>query len=340
MTGFCTAACVLYASDQSPVAFSTSAGAAPYVVWRTRCMQLVIEGSHECLPYFQPKPPWRHHALSYTVSRLKIVARISPTSVQFTSMEAKAWTCAEVLNCKNCQLELLCYNKVRHSFDATMLQGQEMELCTTTGDLLFLPNQRWYSLGCDCSCDLANASVVIWVEYLADEVFKSLDPGNITMTTSDLQPPKILLVLVISKRAPTMSGTTSSTCYNQDHFQEGRGVIVVATAVFAQGFVGHGYYLGFDHDDADNGYVLDWISIHHNCCFYLVKVYSNFDYRRDSDHVQEHRVHWDPGGCQWCRLGVKPSFKKGGMLGAPVTCTCTWAAPSTSTWARTSCAPP
>jgi hypothetical protein len=285
------------------VAFSTSAGAAPYVVWRTRCMQLLIEGSHECLPYFQPKPPWHHYVLDCTVRKLLLVARISTRSVQFNSMEAKAWIFAKVWNCKNYQLELLCYNKVHQSFDAIMLPGQEMELCTTVVDLLLLPNQRGYSLCCDCPCDLTNASVLRWVEYPADEVHESLDP---TMTAPDLQWPKILIAWVISKKAQAMSGMTSYTCYHQDPFQEGRGVIIVTT-VFPQDFVGLEYYF-------------------------------NFDYHRNSDQFQEHHEHWDPGGWQWCRLGVKPSFKKGGMLGAILLVH--GLDPSTSTWAGPGCVPP
>jgi hypothetical protein len=119
---------------------------APYDMWPTRCVKFVIEGPSESWRVFRLKPPWHHYDLDCTVRKLLVVARISTRSVQFTSMEATAWTCAEVLHCKNCQLDLLCYNKVRHSFDARMLQGQEMELRTTTGDLLLLPNQRWYYL--------------------------------------------------------------------------------------------------------------------------------------------------------------------------------------------------
>src|SRR4051812_49040034 len=138
-------------------------------------MKPVTKGP-DYLAVFQLKPPWHHYVLDCTIRRQKIVAGISPSSVQFNSMEAIVWTCATMLNCNNCQLDLLCYNKARHSFDAKMLQGQEMELRPTTGDLLLLPNQRWYCLCCDCSCDLPNASVFLWVNYLVDEVHKSVDP--------------------------------------------------------------------------------------------------------------------------------------------------------------------
>ena len=47
--GSSTSACTLYIGDQSPVAFIPSARTAPYVVWSTRYMQIVFEGSHEGL---------------------------------------------------------------------------------------------------------------------------------------------------------------------------------------------------------------------------------------------------------------------------------------------------
>ena len=110
----------------------------------------------------------------------------------------------------------------------------------------------------------------------------------------------------------------------QGNFQGGRDVITV-TVVFAQGSVNQECYLGFNHDCADNGYILDAqgsvdhkyfvgisfdrVSLDNNYCFYLLGVCPGFAYHRDFNNVQEHRAQWDPGGR---RLGVKPSFKEGG----------------------------
>ncbi|KAM3331049.1 hypothetical protein ACQJBY_027246 [Aegilops geniculata] len=301
---------------------------APYDVWPTRCLKFVTEGPSESWRVFRLKPPWHHYDLDCTIRKLLVVARISTRSVQFTFMEATTWTCSEVLHCKNGQLDLLCYNKVRHSFDAKMLQGQEMALCTTTGDLLLLPNQRWHYLCSDCSCDLTNASVILWVDYPADEVQKSVDPRSINMTSSDLQPQKILLVLVISKRAPAMSGTTSFIWYNKDHFQEGSGVIAVAT-VSAQGFVSHRTYFGFDCDgyssvafftkvSNNHSNYFNQVSVGHdyyypssNCFSKLVQVQPNYGCHCDNHHgdpgtIKDLQVPWDPGEL----------FVKGGMSGA------------------------
>ena len=115
------------------------------------------------------------------------------------------------------------------------------------------------------------------------------------------------MVVVISKRASVMSGITSYTYSNQYPFQEGRCVIVVAAI--------------FDTS-------IDWIPINH-----IVEAYSNLEYHRDYDYVHRHRVHWDPGGWQWSRLGVKPSFKKGGMSGAYCNLHVHGLAPFDSTWA-------
>lgn len=74
----------------------------------------------------------------------------------------------------------------------------------------------------------------------------------------------------------------------------------MVVAVFTQRLVGHEHYLGF------------------------------YD---DSDLVQEHRVHWDPGGWRWSAWG-QAAFQEGGdvrSLHGP--------APSTSTWARPGRAP-
>ncbi|KAI4992377.1 hypothetical protein ZWY2020_051794 [Hordeum vulgare] len=69
-----------------------------------------------------------------------------------------------------------------------------------------------------------------------------MDPTN---TNFDLQPPKILILMVISKKAQTMSGMTSSTSYHQDHFEDRRGVIVIA-AFFTQDFIDLEYYIYFN----------------------------------------------------------------------------------------------
>lgn len=260
-----------------------------------RCMKLVTKGP-DCFPVLQLKPPWHQYVVDCTVRRQKIVAGISPSSVQFNSMETIVWTCAAMLNCENCQLDLFCYNKVLHSFDARMLQGQEMELRPTTGDLLHLPNQRWGYLCCDFSCDVTNALVVLCVDYLVDEVHKSVDPRSITMTTSGIQQPKILLVLVISRRAPAMIDTVSFTSYNQEYSQEGRGAFAT---VFAQGFVGQKHYFGFDCD----GYFSighDYYYLSPDCVSGLFQVHLNHGYYRDNHHggrgtIKDLQAPWDPG---------------------------------------------
>lgn len=84
----------------------------PCVVWRTRCLMLETEGSHECWPIFQLNSPWHSSVHDCIVRTLVVVTGISPSSVQFTSKKAKAWACAKMWICKNCHLALLYYNKV------------------------------------------------------------------------------------------------------------------------------------------------------------------------------------------------------------------------------------
>ena len=123
-----------------------------------------------------------------------------------------------------------------------------------------------------------------------------------------------MMMEVISKRAHAMGVIVPSTCSDQEHSQGGKGVIPVA-ARFAQGFVDHKYYIDFNND-----YFLDgsfgWVAIVHDYYPHVVKAISAFGYHCDFELVKDHRVQWDPNSFWWSRLGVKPNFRKGGMLGA------------------------
>ena len=125
----------------------------------------------------------------------------------------------------------------------------------------------WYSLFCDCSFDLTKAPVVLSVNYPADEI--------------------------LSKRSQDMSCMASSTCYNQDHFQEGRGVIAFAD-VFTQGCFGYRHYIGFD---CDGYFSVAFPSkvINHNTNFNRVSVGHDYYYLKPDNFSELVQVHLDHG---------------------------------------------
>jgi hypothetical protein len=107
---------------------------------------------------------------------------------------------------------------------------------------------------------------------------------------------------------------------------------MAATSVFLQVFTGHKYYLAFNEVRASSNYHLgsffDWDFVKHDDSIYLVELYNNLSYYCDPDQVKDHRLQWDLGGFSMvsaCRLGDKPSFKEGGMLGTYPSPTHTWA---------------
>ena len=112
-------------------------------------------------------------------------------------------------------------------------------------------------------------------------------------------------------------GTSAS---NQGTLQGGRGFITGAVVVVVQGSIDHKYYLNFDQDYVGNdhfrGASWDGVTIGHGYHNFVVQVNPDFDYHQDFKLVKKRRMQWDPGGSRWCRLGVKPHFKEGGMLGA------------------------
>ncbi|XP_044431003.1 uncharacterized protein [Triticum aestivum] len=67
---------------------------APCVLWPTRRRKPVIEGPHECSsvlqPFLQPKPPWHEYTLDCTVKKLKIVAKIPPSTAWFIAFPAES----------------------------------------------------------------------------------------------------------------------------------------------------------------------------------------------------------------------------------------------------------
>ncbi|XBI62725.1 hypothetical protein VPH35_043286 [Triticum aestivum] len=141
---------------------------------------------------------------------------------------------------------------------------------------------------------------------------------------STLQPSTIIRAEVISKRAQAMSAMVLFTCSDQEHSQGGRGVSALAVR-FTQGSVDHKYYIGFNNDYfVDNSF--GWVAIIHY--YHVVQVNTAFDCHHGFELFKDHQVQWDPCGR---RLGVKPTFKEGGMLGASPTST--WACPWTCTWA-------
>ena len=109
-------------------------------------------------------------------------------------------------------------------------------------------------------------------------------------------------------------GTSAS---DRGTFQGGRVFITNVVVVIVQGSIHHKYYLNFDQDYVGNdhfrGASWDGVTIGHGYYNLVVQVSPDFDYHHDFKLVKEHRVQWDPGGSRWCRLGVKPSFKEGGM---------------------------
>lgn len=150
------------------------------------------------------------------------------------------------------------------------------------------------------------------------EVHRSWDPGGVTMPSFKLQSSNIRMLMLISQGSQAMNGFVDQEYYlDFDH----DGVVddhSISTSLDGVS-IDHDYYylVEVDQDPAGSGYFLgisfDRVCIGNNYCFYLVEVSPRFGSHRDFDQVQEHRAQWDPGGH---RLGVKPSFKEGGMLGS------------------------
>ena len=241
-----------------------------------------------CLPSVQPKHPWSSPVAAMFTQQLLFPMTTTTGFVTLLKIYAR-----------------LCEVKIAHLLGSKLATARHLEQSWDPG-----PGDKTLSVqishpwGDNTRCRILfhNGQHVVNAMQFNSGCHKEHFQGRNSpsfVPSPHLQTSTILMVHIISKGPPAMSGKLSSTGYNQDHFQEGGGVIMVV-AVFTQRLVGHEHYLGF------------------------------YD---DSDLVQEHRVHWDPGGWRWSAWG-QAAFQEGGdvrSLHGP--------APSTSTWARPGRAP-
>lgn len=135
----------------------------------------------------------------------------------------------------------------------------------------------WNSLHHPCSGALLNSSANSWVGYFVNEahtmsgfvdhehylVEADQDPtySNYYLGISFNRQSTIMMAEVISKREHGRCGIVPSIDFDQEHSQGGRGVTAVATR-FAQGFVDHKYYIGFNNDyflDSSFGWVVTYL---------------------------------------------------------------------------------